>query len=63
MVIEEDLGKILDNYTGRIWLVENENTHTLYDEISGKYTVKKIEDKQFVNKYKDYKYTIELVEK
>ena len=63
MVIEEDLGKILDNYTGRIWLVENENTHTLYDEISGKYTVKKIEDKQFINKYKDYKYTIELVEK
>ena len=37
MVIEEDLSKILDNYTGRIWIVENENTHQLCDEIAEKY--------------------------
>ena len=63
MVIEEDLSKILDNYTGRIWIVENENTHQLYDEIAEKYDVKKLDEKQFVNKYKDYRYTFELIEK
>ena len=55
--------KILDNYTGRIWIVENENTHQLCDEIAEKYDVKKLEEKQFINKYKDYRYTFELIEK
>ena len=63
MVIEEDLSKILDNYTGRIWIVENENTHQLCDEIAEEYDVKKLEEKQFINKYKDYRYTFELIEK
>ena len=63
MVIEEDLSKILDDYTGRIWIVENENTHSLYEEVAEKYTVNKIDEKQFTDKYKDYKYTFELVEK
>ena len=63
MVIEEDLSKILDDYTGRIWIVENENTHQLYDEIAEKYDVKKLDEKQFIDEYKDYRYTFELIEK
>ena len=63
MVIEEDLSKILNDYTGRIWIVENENTHSLYEEVAEKYTVNKIDEKQFTDMYKDYKYTFELVEK
>ena len=63
MVIEEDLSKILDDYTGRIWIVENENTQQLYDEISEKYDVKKLDEKQFIDEYKDYRYTFELIEK
>ena len=63
MIIEEDLSKILDNYTGRVWLVENENTHSLYDEIAENYSVNKIDEKQFIDKYKDYRYTFELIEK
>ena len=63
MVIEEDLSKILNDYRGRIWIVENENTHSLYEEVAEKYTVNKIDEKQFTDMYKDYKYTFELVEK
>lgn len=63
MIIKENLDDILENYTGRIWLVENENTHTLSNEIEEKYNATKIEEKQFENKYKNYKYTIELLEK
>lgn len=63
MVIEEDLSKILDDYTGRIWIVENENTHQLCDEIAEKYDVKKLDEKQFIDEYKDYRYTFELIEK
>ena len=63
MEIKDTLPEILDNYTGRIWLVESGNTHELLDEISDKYQITKIEDKQFKNKYKNYEYTIELIEK
>ena len=58
-----NLSKILDDYTGRIWIVENENTHQLYDEIAEKYDVKKLDEKQFIDEYKDYRYTFELIEK
>ena len=63
MEIKDTLPEILDNYTGRIWLVESGNTHELLNEISDKYQITKIEDKQFKNKYKNYEYTIELKEK
>lgn len=41
-------------------VVENENTHSLYEEVAEKYTVNKIDEKQFTDMYKDYKYTFEL---
>lgn len=63
MEIKDTLPEILDNYTGRIWLVESGNTHELLEEISDKYQITKIENKQFKNKYKNYEYTIELIEK
>ena len=63
MEIKDTLSEILDSYSGRIWIVENSNTHELLDEISNKYQINKIEDRQFENKYKNYGYTIELIEK
>lgn len=63
MEIRQDLDEILENYTGRIWIVESANTHELLDEVSEKYNVNKLEEKQFTNKYKNYQYTIELIEK
>lgn len=62
MEINQNLNEILNEYKGRVWLIENENTHSLYDEISEEHNVNKIEEKQFINKYKDYRYTIELIE-
>lgn len=63
MEIKDSLGEILENYTGRIWLIEGENTHNLLDEIDETYTINKIEDKQFKCTYRDYSYTVELIEK
>lgn len=62
MEIKATLEEILDNYSGRVWLIEGENTHSLQDEIESKYNITKLEDKQFISKYKDYRYTIELIE-
>ncbi len=63
MVIKEDLGEILDNYNGRIWIVEGGTSHELLDEISEKYQVTKLDERQFEDKYKGYQYTFELIEK
>lgn len=63
MEIKDTLSEILDDFSGRIWIVESGNTHELLDEISNNYEITKLEDNQFKNKYKNYEYTIELVEK
>ena len=63
MEIEESLSDILEEYTGRIWLIEGENTHSLLEEIDESYTINKIEEKQFKCTYRDYSYTVELIEK
>ena len=62
MEIKKTINDILDNYSGRVWIIENGNTHDLLNEISEKYTINKLEDRQFKNKYKNYEYTIELIE-
>ena len=63
MEIKDTLNEILDNYSGRVWIIEAGNTHDLLNEIAEKYNINKIEDRQFTNKYKNYQYTIELIEK
>ena len=63
MEIKEDLGEILDNYEGRIWIIESGNTNTLLDEVSSKYNINKLEDKQFNVDYRNYSYTVELITK
>lgn len=63
MEIKDTIEEILDNYTGRVWILEGENTHKLQDKIEEKYNITKIESKQFKSAYRNYNYTIELVEK
>ena len=63
MEIKDTLNEILDNYSGRVCIIEAGNTHDLLNEIAEKYNINKIEDRQFTNKYKNYQYTIELIEK
>ena len=63
MKIEDSLEEILDGYHGRIWLIESENTHSLQDEIDEKYDITKIDSREFKAPYKNYTYTIELIEK
>ena len=45
------------------WIALIDPTATEIVEIAEKYDVKKLEEKQFINKYKDYRYTFELIEK
>lgn len=61
MVIKEDLGEILDNHHGRVWIIEGGTSHELLEEISEKYEVTKLDEKQFEDKYKGYQYTFELI--
>ncbi len=61
MQIKDTLEEILDNYKGRIWIVENGNTNELQNEIEEKYNIEKIKDKQFNIPYKNNSYTIELI--
>lgn len=63
MKIKNTLPEILDTFTGRIWLIENGNTYTLLEEIESLYSIKKIDSKQFNQPYKNYSYTVELIEK
>ena len=63
MEIYEDLDEILKNHQGRIWVIESENTTELVDEIDNKYSINKLDEKQFKQAYKNYSYTVELIEK
>lgn len=63
MEIKEDLGEILDGYEGRIWIIESSNTNSLLNEISNKYNISKLEDRQFNVDYRNYSYTVELITK
>ncbi|MBR1802789.1 MAG: glycosyltransferase family 39 protein [Clostridia bacterium] len=63
MQIKDTLEEILENYKGRIWLIESGNMHELKDEIAEKYDITVIEEKQFEVPYRNYAYTIELIEK
>ena len=63
MKINDNLSEILDNYEGRVWIIESGNTNDLLNEVKRKYFVKVIQEKQFKAKYKNYTYTIELIEK
>lgn len=53
---------VLDNYHGRIWLIDSENCG-LYNEIPKEGTKTIIEPKEFRTKYQNYIYTIVLLEK
>ena len=63
MEIKDTLEEILNNYSGRVWIIESGNTYDLLNEIKTKYDITEIDSKQFTNKYKDYSYTIELIQK
>lgn len=61
MEIKNTLEEILDNSHGRAWIIEGGNSHELFEEISEKYEVTKLDERQFENKYKGYQYTFELI--
>lgn len=63
MEIKNNLEEILQNYQGRIWLIESGNTSHLFKEIEENYEIDKKEEKQFKMDYKNYNYTVELIEK
>ncbi len=63
MQIKATLEEVLDNYQGRIWLIEGFEDTKLKEEITTKYTIKQIEEKKFTRKYKNYTMKIELIEK
>lgn len=63
MEIKKTLEDILNDYTGRIILIEGENTHKLKDETNEKFNIREIEEAEFKVPYRNYNYTIEIVEK
>ena len=63
MEIKDTLEEILDNYSGRVWIIESGNTNDLLNEVKVKYDITELDSKQFTNEYKDYEYTIELIQK
>lgn len=63
MEIRENLDDIIKECNGRIWVIESENTSELADEISKKYNLMKTQEKQFKQSYKQYSYTVELIER
>ncbi len=63
MKINNKLEDILDDYSGRIWLIEDGNTTSLLDEIKEKYNITQLNSEQFKQDYKKYSYTVELIEK
>lgn len=63
MEIKDTLEEILDNYSRRVWIIESGNTNDLLNEIKVKYDITELDSKQFTNEYKDYEYTIELIQK
>ncbi len=63
MIIKEDLDEIIGDYSGRILLVEGGTSHELYEEISEKYNVTKLDEQYFEDSYKGYQYTFEIISK
>ena len=63
LVIKQELGDILDNYAGRIFVVESGNSSELYDEINSIYLINTIDHREFKQKYKSYTYSIYMIEK
>lgn len=63
MEIYENLSEILDNYQGRIWIIESQNSTELEKEISDKYDISILEKTQWEQAYKKYGYNVELIEK
>lgn len=63
MEIKSTLEEIIENYKGRIWLIENYNDNSLREKIEQKYSINKIDEHVFKVPYRDYTYTIELIEK
>ena len=63
LVIKQDLGEILDNYRGRIFIVESGGSSELFDEVNNLYQIDVIEHKEFKQKYKSYTYSVYMVEK
>ncbi len=52
----------LQDYTGRIWII-NTIDYTIFDEVQEKYDITVIKQSMFSTEYKDYQYSITLVEK
>ncbi len=63
MEIKSTLEEVIENYKGRIWLIENYNDNSLREKIEQKYSINKIDEHVFKVPYRDYTYTIELIEK
>ena len=63
LIIKQELKDILDSYKGKIYIVESGNSHELYDEVNDNYNITLIEKNDFYQKYKDYTYSIYLIEK
>lgn len=63
MEIKDTVEEVLDNYQGRVWIIEGTNEHRLKDTISEKYKVNLITEKQFWRPYRNYTFTVELIEK
>ena len=53
---------ILQNYHGRIWIINSSN-YAILDSVEKEYNVNLIMQKSFNTKYKNFQYTISLVEK
>ncbi len=63
MQITDTLEQAVQNYTGRIWLVEGYDDYSLHNEMKEKYHINSIEERKFWRPYKNYTFRIELIEK
>lgn len=52
----------LNNISGRIWIISTDNSATL-NEIENNFDIKILKQEHFYTKYKNYQYTISLIEK
>lgn len=53
----------LENYSGKIWIINNSD-YSIYEKIKNQYNdIKLIKQEKFNIKYKNYQYTISLIEK
>jgi uncharacterized membrane protein len=63
LMIKQELADILDDYSGRIFIIDSGNSSELYNEINGLYLIDTIDHREFKQKYKSYTYSIYMVEK